>query len=89
MQGNVLYLHLFAPVGLHTHIGPLPSDLLDTGIRNTLHNAHIVQYLYLATELAWTYLKCDLMCHHLTYINPTLFSCEINIENSILVSFKL
>ena len=33
--GNVLYLHLFAPVGLHTHSGGLPSDLLDTRIRNT------------------------------------------------------
>ena len=32
---DVLYLHLFARVGLHTHIGRLPSDLLDTAIRNT------------------------------------------------------
>ena len=31
---DVLYLHLFARVGLHTHIGRLPSDLLDTAIRN-------------------------------------------------------
>ena len=56
---------------------------------SALHNAHIVQYLYLATEQAGTYLKSGPVCHHLTYINPTLFSCEINIENLILVSFKL
>ena len=54
-----------------------------------VHNAQFVQYLYLATEQAGTYLKSDPVCHHLTYINPTLFSCEIDIENSILVSFKL
>ena len=54
-----------------------------------LHNVQFVQYLYLATEQAGTYLKSGPVWHHLTYINPTLFSCEINIENSILVSFKL
>ena len=54
-----------------------------------VHNAQFVQYLYLATEQAGTYLKSGPVCHHLTYINPTLFSCEIDIENSILVSFKL
>ena len=57
--------------------------------KRTVHNAQFVQYLYLATEQAGTYLKSGPVWHHLTYINPTLFSCEIDIENSILVSFKL
>ena len=60
------------------------AKMLPSTVLTTLHNAHIVQYLYLATEQAGTYLKSDPVCHHLTYINPTLFSCEINIENSIL-----
>ena len=61
----------------------------DEGMYGALHNAQFVQYLYLATEQAGTYLKSGPVWHHLTYINPTLFSCEIDIENSILVSFKL
>ena len=45
-----------------------------------LHNAHIVEYLYLATEQAGTYLQSPLVLHHLTYIDPTLFGCEIYID---------
>ena len=78
---------------LHFVFLNVPSNCLHLILKRrgivTLHNAQFVQYLYLATEQAGTYLKSDLVCHHLTYINPTLFSCEIDIENSILVSFKL
>ena len=54
-----------------------------------MHNVHILHFLYLATEQAGTFLQSPLVWHHLTYINPRLFSCKINIENIILVSFKL
>ena len=54
-----------------------------------VHNAHIVQYVYIATEQGGTYLQSPSVWHYSTYINPTLFGCEINIENSISVNFKL
>ena len=54
-----------------------------------MHNVQIVQYLLLSTEQAGTYLQSSLVWHHLTYINPSLFDCKQNMENSIFVSFKL
>ena len=56
---------------------------------NAMLNAHIVQYLFLATEQAGTYLKIPLLWHHLTYIYPSSFGSEENIFMNIFVSLKL
>ena len=55
----------------------------------TLHNVQIVQYLFLATQQAGTYLQSSQVWHHLTYIHPSELGCEENREKSIFVSFKL
>ena len=56
---------------------------------DAVHNVQIVQYLLLSTEQAGTYLQSSLVWHQLTYVNPSLFDCKQNMENSIFVSFKL
>ena len=43
----------------------------------------------LSTEQAGTYLQSSLVWHQLTYINPSLFDCKQDMENSIFVSSKL
>ena len=43
----------------------------------------------LSTEQAGTYLQSSFVCHHLTYINPSLFDRKQNLKTSISVSFKL
>ena len=65
------------------------SNLASKEIKWTMHNVQMVQYLLLSTEQAGTYLQSSLVWHHLTYINPSLFDCKQNMENSIFVSFKL
>ena len=50
----------------------------------TLHNVLFVQYVYLATEQAETYLKNSVLIYHLIYICPSLFDCEVNIFFSFL-----
>ena len=45
--------------------------------------------LYSISQLNKPIFKVPLVWHHSTYINTRLFSCEINVEKSILVSFRL
>ena len=41
-----------------------------------LHNVYIVQFEFLATKQAETYLKICVLISHSTYICPSLFDCE-------------
>ena len=45
----------------------------------TLHNVLLVQYIFLTTEQAQTYLKFFVLVSHLTYVCPILFECEKHI----------
>ena len=47
-------------------------------IRDPLHNALFVQYIYLATEQAQTYRKSCSLMYLVTYICPSAFDCEEN-----------
>ena len=55
-------------------------------IELTLHNAHIVQYLFTRTKEAWTYLRFVVLSYDLIYIYPGLFSYKENKKNRIFVS---
>ena len=55
--------------------------------RTSLHNVYILEYLFIRTEQAGTYL-CHLL-YHSTYICPILFSPKEDGEISIFVSLKL
>ena len=48
-----------------------------------------MQYFYLATEQAGTYLKISVLKHHLTCIYPSSVGCEENAFMIIFMSFKL
>ena len=54
-----------------------------------LHNVLFVQYVFLPTEQAETYLKIYVLIYHLTYICPSLFGWKENLIFKETVTFKL
>ena len=52
---------------------PPPSPNLGNARKGTLHNVLLVQYVFLLTEQAETYLKIFALKRHLMYIWPSLF----------------
>ena len=53
-----------------------------------MHNVYILEYLFLRTEQAGTYLKSCHLLYHSTYICPILFSPKEHGEISIFVIFS-
>ena len=78
-------------LGLHHAIIPIlpafpnPNFLLTAA----LHNVYIVQYVFLPTEKAETYLKIYVLIYHSTYICPSLFIWKENLIFKETVTFKL
>ena len=54
-----------------------------------MHNVYFVQYVFLPTEQAETYLKISVLIYHLTYICPSLFGWKENMIFEEIVMFKL
>ena len=55
----------------------------------TVHNVLFVQYVFLPTKQAETYLKIYVLICHSTYIYPSFFSWKQNLIFKETVTFKL
>ena len=65
------------------------GDLVTLPNVTGVHNVYILEYLFLQTEQAGTYLKICHLLYHSKYICPILFSPKEHGEISIFVSLKL
>ena len=54
-----------------------------------MHNVHFVDFVFLPTEQAATYLKICILTYLLTYINPSSFDWKENTFFLIFVNSKL
>ena len=54
-----------------------------------VHNVHFVDFVFLPTEQAATYLKICILTYLLTYINPSSFDWKENTFFLIFVNSKL